>query len=113
MAKSFDDLVARTTTRKVRTAAKKRAAKLLGEMLLSDLRQFTGKTQKDVAESLGIKQPSLAKMERQRDIRLVTLRNVVQALGGELEVLVRLPTGKVRLTQFGEQNRKRGSKTAG
>jgi plasmid maintenance system antidote protein VapI len=113
MAKSFDELVARTTTRKVRAAAKKRADQLLGEMLLSDLRQLTGKTQKDVAEALGIKQPTLARMERQRDIRLTTLGKVVEALGGDLEVLVRLPKGKVRLAQFGKPKRKTRSSAAG
>lgn len=113
MATPFDELVARTTTKKVRAAAKKRADQLLGEMLLSDLRQLTGKTQKDVADALGIKQPTLARMERQRDIRLKTLGNVVQALGGELEVLVRLPNGKVRLAQFGKSERKARSPAAG
>lgn len=105
MAKSFDDLVARTSSRKVQAAAKKRADQLLGEMLLSELRALTGRKQKDVAESLGIKQPSFAKMERQEDIQVMTLRKVVQALGGELELLVRLPTGVVRLTQFGSTKR--------
>ena len=105
MAKSFDDLVARTTSKKVQTAATKRAEQLLGEMLLSELRQLTGRKQVEVAESLGIKQPSFAKMERQEDIQVMTLRKVIQALGGELELLVRLPTGVVRLTQFGGKKR--------
>lgn len=109
MAKSFDELVARTTTKKVRVAARKRADQLLGEMLLSELRQLTGKTQKEVATALGIQQPTLARMEKQRDIRLQTLGHVVQALGGQLEVLVRLPKGKVKLTQFGKVKRTAGS----
>ena len=42
----------------------------------------------------------------------MTLRKVVQALGGELELLVRLPTGVVRLTQFGGKKRI-GKRTSG
>ena len=68
MAKSFENLVARTTSKKVQSAAKKRAGQLLGEMLLSELRALTGRKQKDVAESPCIKQPSFAKMERPKDI---------------------------------------------
>ncbi len=86
----------------MRAAAKKRSEELLGELLLAELRQLTGMTQQEVAKSLGIKQPTFARMERQKDIRLRTLGSVVQALGGELEILVRLPQGKVRLTQFGD-----------
>ena len=105
MAKSFDELVDRTTSPKTQAAAKKRADELMGELLLSELRQLTGKSQKTVAESLGIKQPSFAKMEKQEDIQVSTLRNVVQALGGELELLVRLPGGVVRLEQFGRSKK--------
>jgi plasmid maintenance system antidote protein VapI len=111
MAKSFDELVAGTTNRKTQVAAKERAEELMGELLLSELRQLTGKSQKNVAESLGIKQPSFAKMEKQDDIQVSTLRNVIHALGGELELLVRLPTGIVRLDQFGRPKKSQKNKS--
>ena len=45
MAKSFDELVRRTTTKKTQSKAHRRAQELLGELLLSEVRQLTGKSQ--------------------------------------------------------------------
>jgi transcriptional regulator with XRE-family HTH domain len=106
MAKSFDDLVKRTTTKKTRARAARRAKDLLGELLLSEVRRLTGKSQQEVAETLGMKQPSLSKLETQRDMQISTLRKIVRALGGELEVLARFPKGTVKIDQF-EPTRRR------
>ncbi len=84
MAKSFDELVRRTTTKKTRDRAARRAQELLGKMLLRELRTLAGKSQRQVAEALGIKQPSLSKLEKQSDMQISTLRRIVQALGGQL-----------------------------
>src|SRR5271170_6705625 len=100
MAKSFDELVKRTTTKKTRAKAAHRAQELLGELLLSEVRQLTGKSQQEVAEILGMKQPSLSKLEKQPDMQISTLRKIVKALGGRLEVLAKFPQGTVRLDQF-------------
>ena len=100
MAKSFDDLVKRTTTKRTRTRAARRTKELLGELLLSELRQLAGKSQQQLAAALGIKQPSLSKLENQDDIQISTLRRIVQALGGELEVIAKFPKGAVKIDQF-------------
>ena len=84
------------------TASKARAQELMSEMVLAELRRHTGMTQAQLAEQLGIRQPSLSKLEGQADMQISTLRRLVEALGGELELAVRLPTGSVRLTQFEE-----------
>lgn len=102
MAKSFDDLVKRTTTKATRKRAAERTQELLGELLLSEVRQLTGKSQKQVADVLGIKQPSLSKLEKQNDMQISTLRKIIHALGGELEVLARFPKGLIRIDPFGE-----------
>jgi hypothetical protein len=47
-----------------------------------------------------MKQPSLAKLEAQTDMLISTLRKVMKAMGGELEVAVRFPQGRVWLKQF-------------
>src|SRR6202030_379848 len=60
-SKSFDDLVKRTTTKKTQVKAARRARELLGELLLCEVRQLTGKSQQQIADALGIKQPSLSK----------------------------------------------------
>jgi transcriptional regulator with XRE-family HTH domain len=108
VAKSFDELVKRTTTKQTRDKAARRAQQLIGELLLSELRKLTGKTQNQVAETLGIKQPSLSKLEKQDDMQISTLRHLVQALGGELEVLAKFPAGTVRIEPF--QSRSKASR---
>jgi hypothetical protein len=55
MAKSFDELVRRTTTKKTREKAARRAQELLAELLLSEVRELTGKSQRQVADALGMK----------------------------------------------------------
>ena len=58
MAKSFDELVKRTTTKRTQARAAVRTQELLAELLLSEVRQLAGKSQQQVAQALGIKQPS-------------------------------------------------------
>lgn len=106
MAKSFDELVKRTTTKKTRARATGRTQELLAELLLSEVRQLAGKSQQQVARALGIKQPSLSKLEKQSDMQISTLRKIVKALGGELEVLAKFPKGTVKIDQFDPARRR-------
>ncbi|MGK6313678.1 XRE family transcriptional regulator [Neorhizobium sp. DT-125] len=59
---------------------------------LRELRQIAGKAQEDVAMALNIKQPSVSKIENQADMYLSTLRSYVEAVGGKLELTVKLPS---------------------
>ena len=108
MAKSFDELVQRTTTKKTQARAARRTQEPLAELLLSEVRQLAGKSQQQVAQALGIKQPSLSKLEKQSDMQISTLRKIVKALGGELELLARFPKGTVKIDQFEPSHRRRG-----
>jgi transcriptional regulator with XRE-family HTH domain len=58
---------------------------------LRELRQIAGKAQADIATALNIKQPSVSKIEKQADMYLSTLRSYVEAIGGQLELTVKLP----------------------
>jgi DNA-binding XRE family transcriptional regulator len=58
---------------------------------LRELRRIAGKAQRDIATALNIKQPSVSKIEKQADMVLSTLRSYVEAIGGELDLVVRLP----------------------
>jgi len=58
---------------------------------LQALRKAAGKAQTDIASTLRISQPSVSKIEKQTDMYLSTLRNYVEAVGGDLELLVRFP----------------------
>ncbi|QFT95089.1 Antitoxin HigA [Roseovarius sp. THAF9] len=59
---------------------------------LQELRKLAGKAQDEVADVLKIKQPSVSKIEKQADMYLSTLRSYVEAIGGKLELTVRLPS---------------------
>jgi len=58
---------------------------------LRELREIAGKAQLDVAAALHIKQPSVSKIEKQTDMYLSTLRSYIEAIGGQLELTVKLP----------------------
>ncbi len=100
MAKSFDHLVKRTTSKRTRERAARRTKELLGELLLSEIRQLAGKSQQQLAAALGIRQPSLSKLDNQDDMQVSTLRRIIEALGGELEVIAKFPKGAVKIDQF-------------
>jgi transcriptional regulator with XRE-family HTH domain len=78
----------------------------LAEMLLSEIRKLAGLTQQQLAASLEIKQPTLSQLESQDDMQISTLRRIVEALGGELEIIATLPTGRISLSQFNDEARK-------
>lgn len=102
MARNFQGLEARMgPERRARVQAK--ARETMVEMVLAELRRQTGKTQVEVAKSLGVTQPSLSKLESQDDMQISTLRRIVHALGGELELIARMPGGPVRLSPFANE----------
>jgi DNA-binding XRE family transcriptional regulator len=70
---------------------------------LRELRKVVGKAQADIAAALKIKQPSVSKIEKQTDMYLSTLRSYVEAIGGELDLVVRLPSRRaMHLHRLGE-----------
>lgn len=70
---------------------------------LRAFRELAERSQADMAKELGVKQPSVLKMERQTDLYLSTLRRFVEAAGGTLELRVELPgQGVMRLTGLGD-----------
>jgi transcriptional regulator with XRE-family HTH domain len=77
------------------------AKEMMAEMLLAQVQKSAGLTQQ-VAHTLGIRQPSLSKLENQDDMQISTLRRLVEALGGKLEIVAHLPRGDIRLNQFRE-----------
>ena len=89
MAKSFDELAKRTMTPAMIRAGKLRARAYRRQMeskkivaTLKAIRKASGMGQKDLAISLGIKQPTVARMEAQGDIKLSTLIAFARAAGG-------------------------------
>ncbi|MCH4024961.1 MAG: helix-turn-helix domain-containing protein [Acetobacter fabarum] len=70
---------------------------------LRELRQIAGKAQAEIASALNIKQPSVSQLEQQTDMYLSTLRRYVEAVGGELQLTVKLPQrAALRIHQLGD-----------
>ena len=82
--------------------ADREARQMMGEMVLAELRKHVGLTQEELAAALGITQPSLSKLENQDDMQISTLRRLVEALGGNLEIIVHMPRGDIPIRQFKE-----------
>ncbi len=69
-----------------------RARELIAEeMTLRDLRKALDLTQVRMAESLGIGQDSVSRLEKRSDLLLSTLRSYVAAMGGSLDLVARFP----------------------
>lgn len=111
MAKSFDKLVARTTTPKVRARAEALTRKYLAQMLLAEIRKLAGKSQSELARILGVKQPGVSKLEQQDDMQVSTLKKIIEALGGEVHIIARFPKADVEVAQFEKKLRKRSRRT--
>ena len=99
MKKKFSELQAGMDPKRL-ARAKAKSKEMMAEMLLAEIRKQTGWTQADLAESLGIKQPTLSKLESQSDMQISTLQRVIEALGGSLELIAHLPGGHIRISQF-------------
>lgn len=69
----------------------------LAEVGLYELRLSQQISQVELADRLEITQPAVSKLENAADVRLSTLREYVEALGGELEVSARFPDRVVLL----------------
>lgn len=103
MARNFNELRSKMSPAS-RAKAATRAKEMMTEMLLSELRRLSGLTQNQLADSLGIKQPTLSRLESQDDMQISTLQRIVAALGGELEVIARMPGKVISLSQFKDRS---------
>lgn len=99
MAKNFKELQAKMSPA-ARARSEAKAEQMLSEMALDELRVALDLTQEQLAEALHIKQAAVSKMERRSDMFISTLRKIIEAMGGQLEMRAILPDGAVRISQF-------------
>ena len=121
MARSLNDIIAALPLDE-QQAIEARYQELKQEVeSLRELRQIAGKAQEDIAAALNIKQPSVSKIEKQADMYLSTLRGYVEAIGGELELIVKLPSrpvlhlrslGDIEVGQTGSSVARRAKRSA-
>ena len=98
--KSFREKLAELPEQR-RQAIEAEGQELLQEyMTLQEIRQAVGLTQKDVAEAMNIEQNHVSRLERRTDMRLSTLKEFTEALGGKLHVSIEVP-GKAPISISG------------
>jgi transcriptional regulator with XRE-family HTH domain len=87
-----------------RKKIEKRAAELAREeMSLRELRRAHQLTQERIAETLGIGQDQVSRLEQRSDLLISTLRSYVEAMGGRLTLVAEFPNQKpVELSGIGE-----------
>jgi len=98
---------------KARAAAAKKTQELLAELPLQELRHVRMLSQEQLAAKLNVKQATVSKLERRADMYISTLRKVIKAMGGELEITAKFPDGKVSINQFKDTDLHRQLKSTG
>ena len=99
MAKKFNELIAKMP-RESQERSEAKAKGMIAQMPLDELREAMRLTQEALAESLDINQAAVSKMERRSDMYVSTLRKIVEAMGGRLEIIAVMPNGRVEINQF-------------
>lgn len=75
-------------------AAVAQAEEILLNIHLAEVRERVQKTQVEMSDRLGVKQPTVAGMEKPgRDVKLSTLKRYVEAAGGKVRLDIELPDG--------------------
>jgi DNA-binding XRE family transcriptional regulator len=77
-----------------------RVHKTIAAMPLDELRKARQLTQAKLAQSLGVNQSEVSRIEHRTDLYLSTLSEYVEALGGRLEIRAVFPDKEVRISHF-------------
>ena len=101
MSKPYGTLRAKMSP-EARARAEEQTRHLLQEMPLQELRQARKMSQEQMAKQLHTKQSNVSRIEKRADMYISTLRGVIKAMGGDLEIIARFPDGNVRINQFEE-----------
>ena len=99
MAKNFKELQSKMPLES-RVRSEEAVKKMISEMGLAELREAMNLTQESLAEALHVRQASVSKVERRSDMYISTLRKIIEAMGGELQIIANMPNGRVQIRQF-------------
>jgi transcriptional regulator with XRE-family HTH domain len=72
--------------------------------LLREVRRARQMTQETLAETLGMSQSEVSKVERRADVYVSTLRRYIEAMGGELQIVARFPNGETEIIQIAREH---------
>jgi transcriptional regulator with XRE-family HTH domain len=88
-----------------RQAIEDRADALVMAHNLRELRVLAGQTQEQVSAKSGIRQTNVSRLEKRADMKLSTLREYVESLGGTLKIVADVAGKKVDLSRIVERSR--------
>lgn len=91
MGKTLEDKLQELSPERRRRVNEQTAALIAEELSLRDLRKALNMTQEQLAESLQIRQEGVSRLEQRTDLLLSTLQKHVEAMGGELQLIVQFP----------------------
>jgi len=103
MTKSLDEVMASVSQTR-RKKIEKRSEKLTEQhMTLQALRKELNLTQEVIADGMKMKQANVSKVEKRSDMLVSTVRSYVEAMGGKLELVAKMPGHPpVKLEGFGD-----------
>ncbi|MEA2874646.1 MAG: hypothetical protein QOH67_4950 [Hyphomicrobiales bacterium] len=91
MSRNVNDIINELSPGR-RKKVEARAAQLIAEeMTLQQLRHARHLTQQKIAKSLNIGQEGVSKLEKRSDLLISTLREYVEAMGGNLSLIAEFP----------------------
>lgn len=91
---NLDEMLAKLPPERM-ARIQKMADEMILDYQLSQIREELELSQQQLAEAMGIKQPTLSAIEnRGAEIKLSTLKRYVESMGAKLRIDVELPTGK-------------------
>lgn len=94
-------LLRQKMSKKARDTSAAKTEKMFKEiMALKELRIALHLSQKKLAATLSVDQANISQIESRTDMFISTLRNYIQAMGGELDIIARFPEGEVHIKQF-------------
>jgi transcriptional regulator with XRE-family HTH domain len=99
MAKKWSELRA-TMSPDSQARADQKAEVMLISIALRDLLRDRGFTQDQLADQLDLAQGNVSRMLRRRDMHVSTLREIIEAMGGSLEITARFPDREYRIDQL-------------
>jgi DNA-binding transcriptional regulator YiaG len=101
MAKSLNQIMQKLPAARRKKVEQRSAELIHEEMTLMQLRRDLNLTQEQMANILEKRQAEVSKFEKRGDMLISTLRGYIRALGGELELIARLPgRGPVKLSEL-------------
>jgi DNA-binding XRE family transcriptional regulator len=112
MTRSFSELTKDVSPER-RKRIEQSKEQLRQDMTLAELRKAFSLTQDTLAKNLNVKQAEISKIENRADMLMSTLRNFIQAMGGELEARAVFPGRAITIKTFSSLSGKASKSRAG